>query len=278
MNIVTRICIMCIGQRFIGGEEESRMHTSNNVRAKKNNVGPVVAIDGPAGAGKSTVAKAVARMFGMAYVSTGLIYRALTLKALRLGVNVQDTESVARLAQATEVAVTPDEGECRVFLDGEDVTGELTSPEVGAYVSQVAEIPGVRAALLDIQRAIGNKGSVVMDGRDIGTVVMPCADVKIFLVADFDERVRRRVIQARERGYDVLEETVISEIMHRDRVDSGRTVAPLKPAPDSIAIDTTGKTPEETIMEVAGVIYGILSKDRDIKNVLGGEGETPCFT
>lgn len=254
------------------------MYTSNNVRANRNRSGPVVAIDGPAGSGKSTVAKAIAKMFDMAYVSTGLIYRALTLKALRLGVNVREPQSVVRLAETTEVAVLPDEGECRVLLDGEDVTGELTSPQVGAYVSEVAEIPGVRTALLDIQRAIGNKGSVVMDGRDIGTVVMPDADVKIFLVADFDERVRRRVIQARERGYDVVEETIINEIMHRDKIDSGRTVAPLKPAPDSIAIDTTGKTPEETIMEVAGVIYGILSKDRDIKNVLGGEGETPCFT
>ncbi|NLA07704.1 MAG: (d)CMP kinase, partial [Firmicutes bacterium] len=181
------------------------MDTSNNVRASKNDAGPVVAIDGPAGAGKSTVAKAVAKIFGMAYVSTGLIYRALTLKALRMGIDVRETESLVRLAETTEVAVEPNEGECRVFLDGEDVTGELTSPEIGAYVSQVAEIPGVRSALLDIQRAIGSKGSVVMDGRDIGTVVMPCADVKIFLVADFDERVRRRVAQARERGYDVVE-------------------------------------------------------------------------
>ncbi|HXL05042.1 MAG TPA: (d)CMP kinase [Bacillota bacterium] len=253
------------------------MDTSNNVRASKNDAGPVVAIDGPAGAGKSTVAKAVAKIFGMAYVSTGLIYRALTLKALRMGIDVRETESLVRLAETTEVAVEPNEGECRVFLDGEDVTGELTSPEIGAYVSQVAEIPGVRSALLDIQRAIGSKGSVVMDGRDIGTVVMPCADVKIFLVADFDERVRRRVAQARERGYDVVEETVISEIMHRDKVDSGRTVAPLKPAPDSITIDTTGKAPEETIMEVAGVICEILSKNKDTKEVAGGKGDTPCF-
>lgn len=250
------------------------MYTSNNVRASETDVGPTIAIDGPAGAGKSTVAKAVARMFGMAYVSTGLIYRALTLKVLRLGIDISETQSVVRLAQTTEVTVLPDEGECRVFLDGNDVTGELTSPEVGAYVSQVAEIPGVRAALLDIQRAIGNKGSVVMDGRDIGTVVMPNADVKIFLVADLDERVRRRVIQARERGYDVVEETIISEIMHRDRVDSGRAVAPLKPAPDSVTIDTTGKTPEETINEVAGVVCAILSKSKDIRHVPGGEGRS----
>ncbi len=253
------------------------MYTSNSIKASKNNIGPVIAIDGPAGAGKSTVAKAVAEMFGMAYVSTGLIYRALTLKAILLGVDVQETESIVTLAKTTEVAVIPDGGECRVLLDGEDVTVGLTCPQVGACVSQVAEIPEVRAALLDIQRAIANRGCVVMDGRDIGTVVVPDADVKIFLVADLDERVRRRVIQARERGYDVVEETIISEIMHRDKIDSGRRVAPLKPAPDSITIDTTGKTPEETIMEVAGVIYEILSKDR-IKNASGGKGETPCFT
>lgn len=255
------------------------MYTSNSVRASECSRGPVVAIDGPAGAGKSTVAKAVARMFGMAYVSTGMIYRALTLEVLRRGIDVSKTQSVVALARTTEVAVLPDcDCECRILLDDQDVTGELTSPEVGAYVSQVAEIPGVRAALLDIQRAIGNKGNVVMDGRDIGTVVMPDADVKIFLVADLDERVRRRVIQARERGYDVVEETVIAEIMHRDKIDSERTVAPLKPALDSVMIDTTGKTPEETIKEVAGVISAAISGHRGMKVAPGGKGEAPCST
>jgi cytidylate kinase len=253
------------------------MYTSNSTKAGKNNSGPVIAIDGPAGAGKSTVAKAVARMFGMAYVSTGLIYRALTLKALRLGVDVREVESIGTLADTAEVEVRLDGGECRVLVDGEDVTGELTCPQVDACVSQVAEIPQVRAALLNIQRAIADKGCVVMDGRDIGTVVVPDADVKVFLVADLDERVRRRVVQAREQGYDVVEETIIREIMHRDKIDSGRAVAPLKPAPDSITIDTTGKTPEETIKEVAGVIYKILAEHR-IKNAPAGKGETPCFT
>ena len=128
----------------------------------------------------------------------------------------------------------------------------------------------------DIQRAIAKKGSVVMDGRDIGTVVATDADVKIFLVADFEERVRRRVLQARERGYDVVEETVVSEIKNRDTIDSGRKVAPLKPAPDAITVDTTGKTPEETIAEVAGIIR---------KELCGNEvghirrhGEKSCFT
>jgi cytidylate kinase len=255
------------------------MYASNSVRADESDPGPVIAIDGPAGAGKSTVAKAIAKMFRIAYVSTGLIYRALTLKMLRLGVDVSETQSVVRLARTTQVSILPDdEGECCVFLDGEDVTGELTSPEVGAYVSQVAEIAGVRDALLDIQRAIGNKGSVVMDGRDIGTVVMPDADVKIFLMADLDERVRRRVIQTRERGYDVVEQTIVNEIMHRDKVDSERAVAPLKPAPDSIMIDTTGKTPEQTINEVAGVVSTVISKAKEAKNGSDNKGDTPCFT
>jgi cytidylate kinase len=272
------MCSRCIKGRFIKGEEESAMYTSNSIEARKNKQGPVIAIDGPAGAGKSTVAKSIARMFGMAYVSTGLVYRALALKAIRLGVDVQKAESIVTLAEATEVAVIPDGGECRVFLDGEDVTTELTCPQVGACVSQVAEIPEVRTALLDIQQAIASKGCVVMDGRDIGTVVVPDADVKIFLVADLDERVRRRVLQARERGYDVVEEIVTSEIINRDKIDSGRKVAPLRPAPDSITIDTTGKTPEETIMEVAGVIYEILSRNNRIKNASGGNREKPCFT
>ncbi|HOB88056.1 MAG: (d)CMP kinase [Bacillota bacterium] len=253
------------------------MYASNSITATTRKKGPVIAIDGPAGAGKSTVAKAIAEMFGLAYVSTGLIYRALTLKAICLGADIREAECIGELARSADVAVLPEDGDCRILLDGEDVTAELTSPEVCAYVSQVAEIPDVRAALLDIQRAIAKKGSVVMDGRDIGTVVAPDADVKIFLVADFEERVRRRVLQARERGYDVVEETVVSEIKNRDTIDSGRKVAPLKPAPDAITVDTTGKTPEETIAEVAGIIRKELCGN-EVRNTSEGMGEKSCFT
>ena len=265
-------------KRLVWEEEESAMYVSNSFRADKNSIGPTIAIDGPAGAGKSTIAKAVAKAFGLAYVSTGLIYRALTLKMLRLEVDVSEIQSVVALTQTTKIEVIQDKGECRILLDGEDVTEDLTNPDIGAHVSKVAEISGVRAALLDIQRDIGNKGSVVMEGRDIGTVVMPNADVKIFLVADFNERVRRRVIQAREQGCKVMEETIISEIMHRDKVDSGRTVAPLRPAPDSVTIDTTGKAPDETVNEVASVIRLMLSRDRNAGNLPKGKGRSPCST
>ncbi len=217
--------------------------------------GPVIAIDGPAGAGKSTVARAVAGMFGLRYVSTGHIYRALALKALRLGVDVSSGEALTALARATDIAVRTDaRGEPRTYLDGEDVTDEIASPKVDACVSDVARVRAVRDALLDVQRAIGRQGGVVMDGRDIGTVVMPDADLKVFLVAELEERVRRRVDQARARGYVAPERFVIEEISRRDHVDSHRETAPLRPAPDAVIIDTTGKSPDETIAEVAGLV------------------------
>lgn len=223
--------------------------------AKVSSRSPVIAIDGPAGAGKSTVAKAVARMFGLGYVSTGHIYRALTLKALRRKVDIFSEQTLTALARDTKVEIRPGaHGDSRTFLDGEDVSDEISSPAVDARVSDVAQIRGVRDALLDLQRAIGREGGVVMDGRDIGTVVMPDADLKIFLVAALDERVRRRVAQARARGYDAPEQSVIEEIARRDRIDSQRETAPLRPAPDAIIIDTTGKTPDETIAEVARLV------------------------
>lgn len=223
--------------------------------AKVSSRGLVIAIDGPAGAGKSTVAKAVARMFGLRYVSTGHIYRALTLKALRSSVDMLSEQTLTTLARDTRVEIHPGaHGDSRTFLDGEDVSDEICSPSVDARVSDVAKVRGVRDALLDLQRAVGREGGVVMDGRDIGTVVMPDADLKIFLVAALDERVRRRVAQARARGYDAPERSVIEEIVRRDKIDSQRETAPLRPAPDAVIIDTTGKTPDETVDEVARLV------------------------
>ncbi len=212
-------------------------------------------MDGPAGAGKSTVARAIARMFGLRYVSTGHIYRALTLKAIRSGADMSSEEALTSLARATDISVkTGSDGEPRTILDGEDVSADIASPAVDARVSQVSQVPGVRAALLELQRAISRQGGVVMDGRDIGTVVAPEADLKIFLVATLDERVRRRVAQARARGYDASEGSIAWDMARRDDIDSRRTAAPLRPAPDAVIIDTTGRTPDQTIAEVARLV------------------------
>ncbi|MCR4402246.1 MAG: (d)CMP kinase [Firmicutes bacterium] len=226
---------------------------SNKAEARMKR--PVIAIDGPAGAGKSTVARAIAAMFGLRYVSTGHFYRAVALKALRLGVDVRSSEALTTLAKSCDIAIRVNAlGESRTLLDGEDVTESLMSSEVDACVSEVALVPGVRLALLERQRSLSREGGVVMDGRDIGTVVAPDADVKVFLVATLEERVRRRVAQARERGCRSSRVAVAEGVAHRDRLDSEREIAPLCPAPDAVVIDTTGKTPEETIAEVARLV------------------------
>lgn len=248
-------------------------------KAKARTKRPVIAIDGPAGAGKSTVAKAIASMFGLRYVSTGHFYRAVALKALRLGVDLTSDESLTALARSTDITICQDaHGDSRTLLDGEDVTDSLTSPEVDACVSEVARVPGVRLALLDRQRSLSREGGVVMDGRDIGTVVAPDADLKIFLVATLEERVRRRLAQARERGCETCHGAVADGVAHRDRIDSEREVAPLRPAPDAVIIDTTGKTPEETIAEVARLV-ACATDDRAPAAVSScAEGERACST
>ncbi|HHY33602.1 MAG TPA: (d)CMP kinase [Firmicutes bacterium] len=248
-------------------------------KAKARTKGPVIAIDGPAGAGKSTVAKAIAAMFGLRYVSTGHFYRAVALKALRLGVDLTSAESLTALAESTGISVSQNErGDLRTLLDGEDVTDSLVSPEVEACVSEVAKVPGVRLALLEQQRSLLREGGVVMDGRDIGTVVAPDADLKIFLVATHEERVRRRLAQARERGHEVCDGAVADGVAHRDRIDSEREVAPLRPAPDAVVIDTTGKAPEETIAEVARLVAWATG-DRSLSPVSSRvKGERACYT
>ncbi len=228
-------------------------------RQKVGTKRPVIAIDGPAGAGKSTVAKAIASMFGLRYISTGHFYRAVALEALRLGVDVSSEESLTALARSTDITICSDaRGNSRTFVDGEDVTDRLAAPKIDACVSEVARVPGVRLALLDRQRSLAREGGVVMDGRDIGTVVAPDADLKVFLVATLEERVQRRIAQAREQGHEACRGAVADGVTHRDRIDSEREAAPLRPAPDAVIIDTTGKTPDETIAEVAGIVAQVI--------------------
>lgn len=219
--------------------------------------GLVIAIDGPAASGKSTVAKMVAQRLGYLYVDTGAMYRAVTLKALRFGMNLDDGEALAALAQMTDIAFVPEpDGGVRVLLDGEDVSEAIRKPEVSEWASIVSAFPGVREALTAKQKALAMQGGVVMEGRDIQTIIAPDAEVKIFLTATQEERARRRWLELQQRGFNARYEDVLKEIRERDERDSTRSIAPLQKAPDALEIDTTNMTPEE----VAELIVSLARK------------------
>lgn len=199
----------------------------------------VVAIDGPAGAGKSTVAKHVADKLSYIYIDTGAMYRALTLKALNENIDLAAEEEVAAMAKETEVKFEKVNEQERVILDGVDVTSEIRNNKVSNNVSLVAKIKEVRERLVKLQRKMAARGGVVMDGRDIGTVVLPKADVKVFLTATVEERTLRRYDDLKEKGETVDFEKLKQEIIRRDKIDKNRDVSPLKKAEDAHEIDTT---------------------------------------
>jgi cytidylate kinase len=214
---------------------------------------PRIAIDGPAGAGKSTVARAVAQALGLTYLDTGAMYRAITLSALRDGVNMHDAGELARLAQSVRLEIRnngPD-NQNMVFLDGRDVTEDIRLPEVSRNVSVVARCPEVRAILAERQRQTGKRGGVVMDGRDIGTNVMPEAEYKFFLTASLEERARRRRAELAAKGQEISLTQMMIELDARDKIDSERECAPLRPAADAIHIDTTEMTVEQVVGAIA---------------------------
>jgi cytidylate kinase len=215
---------------------------------------PNIAIDGPAGSGKSTVALMVAKELGFLYVDTGAMYRAVTLKALREGIDLNDWEAVERVAASASIELIPGGNSMlRVLLNGEDVTQEIRSPEISRCVSLVARVPEVRNRLVELQRSMACRGGVVMEGRDIGTVVLPDAQVKIFLTASPGERARRRREELVKNGANVDQRQVEEEIHARDKIDTQRDTAPLKPAMDAEIIDSstipaerlTGHNPQE---------------------------------
>ena len=213
-----------------------------------------IAVDGPSGAGKSTMVKAIAAMLGFVYVDTGAIYRACGLFAARRGIARETIAEVIPLLGEISVSLAYQDGAQRIFLNGEDVSGLIRTPEISLYASAVSALPEVRAKLLSLQREIAEKNDVIMDGRDIGTVVLPNADVKIFLTASAEERARRRYLELKEKGADVTYEQTLIEVRERDAKDEGRAIAPLRPAEDAVIVDTTGKDKEESLAMLYGEI------------------------
>lgn len=213
-----------------------------------------IAIDGPAGAGKSTIAKAAAGALGYIYVDTGALYRSIALYMLRYGVDAGDEAAVAPLLKQIRLELKFIDGTQQVYMNGENVSDQIRTPEVSMGASNVSAIPAVRAFLLELQRNIAAKNNVIMDGRDIGTVILPHADVKVFLTASPECRAKRRFKELCEKGQQVQYETVLAEILERDYNDSHREIAPLKPTDESIVLDTTPFTLEQSVDVLLSII------------------------
>ncbi len=214
-----------------------------------------VAIDGPAGAGKSTISRKAAAELGYIYIDTGALYRTVGLNALRLGADIQSDEAViATLTDELKVELRFVDGEQRMFLNGEDVSADIRTPEASMAASRVSAVPKVREYLFDLQKELARNNNCIMDGRDIGTVVLPDADVKIFLTASPEARAERRFKELTEKGMDVKLEDVLADMVKRDYDDSHRAIAPLKQADDAVLCDTSELTLEQSIELVINTI------------------------
>ena len=213
-----------------------------------------VAIDGPSGAGKSTVAKALAKKFGFFYLDTGALYRAVGLYFARGKIDSRDKDEIVMRLPEINISFAYIDGDQRVFLNGEDVSEQIRTPLASKYASDVSAVAEVRAALLDIQRGMAEKHDVIMDGRDIGTVILPDARIKIFLTASTKARAERRYSELKEKGQNVSFQEVLHDMEERDKNDSDRAFAPLKAAPDAIIIDTSDLTLEQSIEKMSKLI------------------------
>ncbi|MBR6812630.1 MAG: (d)CMP kinase [Oscillospiraceae bacterium] len=218
-----------------------------------------IAIDGPSGAGKTSLAKLLAVKLGFLRVDTGAMYRAIGLNAFRKGIDPSDAPAVEAMLPDTVISLSyDDEGTQHVWLNGEDVSAEIRRPEISMYASAVSALSVVRAFLLNRQRDLAKHDNVIMDGRDIGTVILPNADVKIFLTASDEERARRRWLELKEKGMQTTFEEVLDDMRLRDKNDSTRAEAPLKPAEDSVIVDTTELNIEQSFKALYDLIVGRL--------------------
>ncbi|HET8524572.1 MAG TPA: (d)CMP kinase [Thermomicrobiales bacterium] len=248
-----------------------------DVRERETRQNPyrdVIAIDGPAGAGKSTVARAVAEEAGALLFDTGTLYRAVTLAVLRAGVPETDEAALTAIASSVHIDVVPptmsDGRLYDVLLNGEDVTWEIRGKDVEARVSAVSAHPGVRQALMPVQRRIARLGRVVMVGRDVGTVVVPEAGLKIYLDASLEERARRRCRELEGRGQPAEFDAVLAAIQARDKIDSERATAPLRSAPDAIVLDTDGRSVPEVVAEVVALAREVYRAHKRLTVATGG--------
>lgn len=220
-----------------------------------------IAIDGPSGAGKSTLARLISERLGYLYIDTGAMYRAAALKMINLGIDIKnDTASVVRAISDTDIRLSHIGGSQHIFLDGKDVTDFIRTGEVSMGASAVAAIKQVRLKLVELQRKIAENNNCIMDGRDIGTFVLPNADIKIFLTAGAEKRAQRRYAELLEKGADVSYDEVLADMIKRDKNDSERSFAPLKEAPDSIRVDTSDIDLDGSVKLIEDIILSRLGK------------------
>ena len=231
---------------------------------KKN--GLTIAIDGPAAVGKSTMGKLIARELGYTYIDTGAIYRAITWKVLKNNIDINDENMISNLV--SDITITIERANCKslndyyhIFVDGEDVTKKIRDPRIDQNVSQIARLPKIRKQLINLQRKLAEKGNIVMEGRDIGSVILPQADIKLYFTASEEERIKRRYKELIDKGYNLDYEEVKKQIVQRDEIDSKRKYAPLIRAKDAILIDST----EKSIEEVKDEILRIIKKFRECR-------------
>ncbi|MDI3546497.1 MAG: CMP/dCMP kinase [Halanaerobiales bacterium] len=216
----------------------------------------VIAIDGPAGAGKSTLSRLLARELGYRHLDTGAMYRAITWLAIERGIDLNNEEALTELARETEIKFLPADsnGVCPIIVNGQDLTNEIRKPLVNKYVSLVARIEGVREVMVKLQRKMAEEGEIIIDGRDIGSRVVPNADLKLFITASLEERARRRFNELKEKNLDLKFKEVREEIARRDKIDSEREVSPLVRVEDALLIDTTDLSIEEVVKKIKTII------------------------